>query len=412
MKTIRQLLLFSLLPAAFSLVCHAATHVVLPGQSLQATINGAASGDTIVIPTAGAFPENITITGKALRIRGAQAGNHDIEGNFVISAVPAGGKVTLRNITVVGNLDANGSSLDLLRCKVTGVTTLPSKLGATGNEVQLIVVQSDLREKLVSKVARSWVGYSTLEQTYFENKVELVGNDFDGRAGGGIGIDLNGTTTTAAIHNNRIHHYSLGADWDITEKCIGIRVAGGANADVINNVIHDCKDTHSLDTEIDCAMGVFVKPGAKAVVRANVIWHCYIHNQLDNPTGNRLVYAPADSIVRYNILWKSYAYVHADLVGGGVSKHDNLELRYNFVGGDPYDYHLAPGARGINEGPHLPQYNDRDGTRNNIGMYGGHNFIPDGRATNKPIPIIFSAAPLSVPVGGIITIESTGATVK
>jgi hypothetical protein len=100
-------------------------------------------------------------------------------------------------------------------------------------------------------------------------------------------------------------------------------------------------------------------------------------------------------------------------VGGGVSKHDNLNnVGASFVGGSPYDYHLAPGSRGINEGPHLPQYNDRDGTRNNIGMFGGHNFIPDGRTTNKPIPIIFSAAPLSVPVGGVITIESTGATVK
>ena len=70
MKTIRKLLLFSLLPTVCSFVCSAATHVVLPGQSLQAAINGAASGDTIVLPTTGAFPENITITGKALRIRG------------------------------------------------------------------------------------------------------------------------------------------------------------------------------------------------------------------------------------------------------------------------------------------------------------------------------------------------------
>jgi hypothetical protein len=397
--------LFSLLSLVFGLVCHAATHVVLPGQSLQAAINGAASGDTIVIPTAGAFPENITITGKALRIRGAQAGNHDIEGNFVISAVPAGGKVTLRNLTVLGNLDANGSSLDLLRCKVTGETTLPSKLGSTGNEVQLIVVQSELREKLVSKVARSWVGYSTLYRSYFENKVELVGNDFDGRAGGGIGIDLNGTTTTTAIHNNRIHHYSLNAGHGITEECIGIRVAGGANADVINNVIHDCYDGHHVGSETDCGMGVFVKAGAKAVVRANVMWNCLVYGDSDETRGDRLVYAPADSIVRYNIL-------HSDnRVGGGVSDHDNLNnVAPSFVGGG--DYHLAPGARGINEGPHLPQYNDRDGTRNNIGMYGGHNFIPDGRTTDKPIPIIFSAAPLSVPVGGVITIESTGATVK
>jgi hypothetical protein len=66
----------------------------------------------------------------------------------------------------------------------------------------------------------------------------------------------------------------------------------------------------------------------------------------------------------------------------------------------------------INAGPPDPQYNDRDGTRNDIGMYGGHNFIPDGRTTNKPIVIGLDVAPIAVPAGGTVTIESTGATVK
>jgi hypothetical protein len=45
-------------------------------------------------------------------------------------------------------------------------------------------------------------------------------------------------------------------------------------------------------------------------------------------------------------------------------------------------------------------------------MFGGHNFIPDGKTTNKPIVLGLDAAPTFVPVGGTITIESTGATVK
>jgi len=45
-------------------------------------------------------------------------------------------------------------------------------------------------------------------------------------------------------------------------------------------------------------------------------------------------------------------------------------------------------------------------------MYGGHNFIPDGRTTDKPIAITLEIAPLVVPTGGIITIDSTGAAVK
>ena len=63
-------------------------------------------------------------------------------------------------------------------------------------------------------------------------------------------------------------------------------------------------------------------------------------------------------------------------------------------------------------GPPDPQYNDRDGSRNDIGMFGGHNFIPDGRTTNKPIVLGLDVAPIAVPTGGTVTIESTGATVK
>ena len=40
------------------------------------------------------------------------------------------------------------------------------------------------------------------------------------------------------------------------------------------------------------------------------------------------------------------------------------------------------------------------------------NAIPDGRTTDKPIPIMFSASPIFVPSGGTVTIQSTGATVK
>ena len=49
------------------------------------------------------------------------------------------------------------------------------------------------------------------------------------------------------------------------------------------------------------------------------------------------------------------------------------------------DFTLASDSPAINAGPPDPQYNDRDGSRNDIGMFGGHNFIPDGRTTNKPI---------------------------
>ena len=73
---------------------------------------------------------------------------------------------------------------------------------------------------------------------------------------------------------------------------------------------------------------------------------------------------------------------------------------------------LMNGKAGKDKG--LPEviYNDHDGSRNDIGPNGGRNYIPNGRTTDKPIPISFTASPIAVPVGGIITIESTGATAK
>jgi hypothetical protein len=57
-------------------------------------------------------------------------------------------------------------------------------------------------------------------------------------------------------------------------------------------------------------------------------------------------------------------------------------------------------------------FNDHDGSRNDIGPNGGRNYIPNGRTTDKPIPILFTIEPQIVPSNGTVTIESTGATVK
>ena len=70
------------------------------------------------------------------------------------------------------------------------------------------------------------------------------------------------------------------------------------------------------------------------------------------------------------------------------------------------------GSPAINAGPPDAQYNDHDGTRNDIGMYGGHSYLVNGKTTNKPIVLGLQAAPIAVPVGGIITIQSTGGTTK
>jgi len=412
MKTIRHLLLAAGILFACSLA-NAANHAVGPGQSIQTAVNGASSGDTIVLTAPAEYVEDVAIAGKALRLVTPHRGVTRITGSLAISATPANGKVTLRNLTLQGNLDANGSSLELLRCEIHGTVTLPSKQGPAANDLQLTVLQSNLREKLISRTAKSWVGYSTMEQTYFEGKVEIVGNLFDGRGFGGIGIDLNGTDTDASIHNNQIYNFQFNANYPITETCIGIRIDGGAKADVRNNRISENRDNEHSSSETFCGMGVYVKSTAKTRIIANLMWHNYVWG--GSSTGNAHVWASAENVVvRHNAMNPQYSplvlggAVNADWLN--VDAYHSYQMPFNTFLVDPAG--LANGRSSKDKGPVDPIYRDHDGTRNDIGPNGGRNYIPNGRTTDKPIPIMFSASPIFVPAGGVITIESTGATVK
>ena len=408
MKAMRKLLLFSLLSLAFGLVCHAATIVVGVNQDLQSAIDGAASGDVIVLSYPGDYEGHLSITGKSLRFTPAQPGQTSILGDVSVSNLPTGGRVAFTNLTLKGNLEVNASSLHLIKCTVTHPVTVHSKLDATGNDAKLVVLQSDLREDLVSKAARSWIGYSTLKQTYFENKVEIVGNIFDGRDEGVIGIDLNGTLTDASIHNNQIYDFSVNGAYPITEKAIGIRVGGGAKADIRNNLIKNNRDRNSNSTEHFSALGVYVKSTSGTRIVANLFHNNYVSSGVNDTSSAAVWASPQSTVVAYNAMSDS-----GGKVKGGVS---NLDPVYNT---DRDEQHfltnpagLVSGTASQDKGLPDPQFNDHDGSRNDIGPNGGRNYLPNGRSTDKPIPIFFSVAPLAVPVGGVITIESTGATVK
>jgi hypothetical protein len=157
-------------------------------------------------------------------------------------------------------------------------------------------------------------------------------------------------------------------------------------------------------------MGVYVKFTTGTKVVSNMMWDNYILGGA--PTGHANVWAPAQNVVvKYNAFHGSqYGY---PLVAGGA-----LNLAFITDIGR-YEQHFLTnpagymeGKSGKDKGPPEVIYNDHDGSRNDIGPNGGRNYLPNGRTTNKPIPISFTAAPLVVPVGGIITIQSTGAVPK
>jgi len=365
---------------------HAATHNVVSGQSLQAVVDASASGDYIRLLSA--TYGDVKIVNKDLVIKS-------------MGQTPA----------FMGNLEIEGSFVRLIR---TRASTLKAS-DLPGDPGKLHIVQGDFITADVN-CSQSKILYTTFKHLTIAKKGLVVGCEFDGKAGIGIGIDVYGAGSVVTIRNSRIHDYSASTDSELTETLIGIRVRDNADAFILNNLIYSCKDTDVDGKETDSGMGVWVKDGSKVTILGNVIWDCFIHPYSStnpahrNTRGNSLIYAPLGTVVRHNVLYKNN--VHVNLYEGSVTPNEVINTEPLFVNLAAGNFTLQVTSPCINAGPPDPQYNDRDGTRNDIGMYGGHNFIPDGKTTNKPIVIDLEATPIAVPAGGVITIRSTGATTK
>ena len=186
----------------------------------------------------------------------------------------------------------------------------------------------------------------------------------------------------------------------MSDECIGIRVTGGAKADIVNNFIYNCYDQVYRGAEPRSGMGVFVQSTSGTKILGNIIRNCYS----PDASGDALVHAPnANVTMQYNLLWEG------DQTRGGVINRDGIYAAPDFLNDN---WHLKASSPAIDKGPPDARYNDHDGSRNDIGMYGGHSYLINGRTTDKPIPIQLSTTPAFVPIGGTVTIESTGATVK
>jgi len=422
MKPLALSLLFSLLPSAFCLVSHAGTHVIAPGTSIQATINASSSGDVIILLT-GIYDEDLVINGKALTIR-ASGVTPQVKSIVVLNA-PAPCKyshlrvlgdvnatntsLTITNCNVLGSVHLSKGGLRLLKTHVDGDVTVADAVDDAGAELEAAIVQSTIRERLVCKAKRSWICYSAIRHAYLEGVTEVTGNEFDGRGDHtvensflGIGIDLHGGATHARIRNNDVRNYRGQFTEDMNESSIGIRIDGGAKAEVINNYFRSCNIYASAaGNETYSCIGVFVKSTTGTNILGNIFREIRWVGA-STQMGNCAVWAPkANVTLQYNLFY------YAGTTKGGV-------VNLNGISGDP-DIHysgnsLNAGSPAINAGPPDAQYNDHDGTRNDVGMHGGHSYLVNGKTTNKPIVLGLQAAPIAVPVGGIITIQSTGGT--
>ncbi len=385
------------------------------GQSIQTAINNAFAGDVLNLTAPVSYNGDLNIT-KPLRIVSSLTANQSIGGNIYIENVAAGQSVSLKNLTLSGSIDIKNSSVNILKCSISSYLTATNPSNAN---TQLNFVQSNIIGKLTSKMTRSWIGYSTLRKSEFEGVVELVGNDFNGHGLGGIGIDINGAHTNANIHNNLIHDFSTHSFGNISNTSIGIRIRGNAKADIRNNSVKNNSDSHQDGTETFVGMGIYVVSTALTTINSNLLTYNYVYNGSSTSRfvqyGNAQVYAPKTNVVmRYNAIDRNPTSNTStpQLVKGGVEHYHTVSNTSEGSGFLSNTVARMNNKAGQNKGSPDDYHKDHDGSRNDIGANGGRNYIPDGRTTDKPIPIFFSLAPQAVPIGGTITIESTGATVK
>ena len=415
----------------------AASFVVSPGQSIQSAINNATAGDNITIQT-GNYNENLTIP-KGLDVRGA-SGAVLVTGNLTITSVTlpiyisdisfgksgasgitvtgssnvrfdrcklvGGGGFTSTNSTIYcykGQFDQNisfaNSTWTLQRSTIAGTVSstnstakfissnVTSNFSHNGGE--LTVFQSDLRELCdvaLTSAQKSWICYNTLRYMQISGGTsEVVGNLIDIR--GYTGVDSSSTNryifnilggAVTRIANNRIFNDGrIGTSYGA--HAIRVETSAGMTR-IFNNTIRNVW------------RGILVAGSPAGVeIRGN------IHQDATNSSNNYSVFTSyAGTIISNN----NFQYT----ITGGVQSN-NINSDALFGTNDV----LGAASPSRNAGPTDAIFNDIDGTRNDLGAYGGHSYDPEGRTTLKPVVLSGEVSPLYVKRGGAVTVKARAA---
>ena len=250
-------------------------------------------------------------------------------------------------------ITVNGSSTtaDFTRCTVTGNVSVATGVSRTSFS------RCAVTESLDSSASNTYVSYSTLRwfRQRSNGQAYLIGNTINERgARGDITVQAFDNAIISAF-NNIIRDGAF----DYYNDNWAFYITSGARLVAINNVVYNYSGWNA-----DRAFGL---EGTKA----NLI-SCNIANAIQDS----FIWAPfANNTVTYNLSQTGDE--------NGVLVQYRLNADPAFV--DTTDFVLGPTSPARNAGDPDPRFNDIDGTRNDMGIYGGPFYDPEGRTGSKPV---------------------------
>ena len=321
------------------------TLIVAPGETIQAAIDAASVGDTVYVDP-GTYTENLRLR-SGVNVVGSGFATTILRGVGNTNVVTSSGVTNSRfegfKITRNGNNDNAG-------VVINGGSLLLNNNWITGN-------RNGVRINGGSPIIRN-------------NIIDQNGSASDGLLNYGV-ISL---SATPLIANNLV----------VSNTGAGIYLgwAASAGTQVINNTVD-----HNTDN------GIWCYNGANAIIKNNIFTR--------NSTG---ISASHGSIplISFNDVWGNN-WLNYDSQSGGVANPGpgdiSADPRFDLLSSPPY--HLAITSPCINAGDPNPLLNDRDGTRNDMGCFGGPSGTLGGVGSAVTSGFLFTS------VGNIPTSEIT-----
>lgn len=317
-----------------------------PYNKIQNAVDAANAGDTLKV-LMGIYNENITMKDGVV-IQGSGANVTTIDGGgsgSVVTALSVDSKAKLDGFTLTNGKARSGGGIYLNHSSPTITNCIISSNGASyrggaiyGNGSSPVVSNNVITHN--TAYGGGGIFFLNPSSATISNNI-IMNNSCAGSGLGGGGIYLDYTSNPKVLNN-------IIANNDGGQKGGGIAVNAGSPT-IINNTI--------VGNSARLGAGIYNWHNSSATVMNSIIWGNTdpIYLDYSNYGGNTTI-----------------AVNYSD-VQGGYTGTGNIDVAPLFVDHDPAvgDYHLQSNSPCIGAGDSSPEYNDPDGTRNDMGAYGG-----------------------------------------